>query len=305
MLALVKVRVSPDLRSDFISRVAEAESRLKYNVDVVEALTSIRDGLERISTKEIISRTELDTATANLSKAKAQIAHDRTIVEHWRGVLSAIDTEDKLKQDEWHLPILSPHDGTVADLYATNGVNVEPGTPLLSIIDQSQQLIHLSVPTRGQSLSDQLITQATLVVSIRGKSFDASYLGLASSIDMSSQSFQLLYSVESGAESLRPGLLVTANYPIGKLTEDAIAIPTSSVVQHKGLNYVYVAVDDSRYERRSIQILGTATDSTFVRPTVDEQDDLAIGLKNAEQIVTSGAQVLLSREFLAVGGDAD
>jgi membrane fusion protein, heavy metal efflux system len=304
-LASVKVRVSPDLRSDFENRVTEAGARLKHNANVVESLTNIRDGLERISTKEVISRTELDTANANLSKAKAQVSLDTAIVESWRGVLNAIDSEDNAKQSMWQLPILAPHNGIVADVAAANGAYVESGTPLLSIVDQSQQLIQLSIQANNPWLSDKAKSSAPIVVTIYGKSFDATYIGMASTIDLSGQRFQLLYSIQSDVDELRPGLLVTAKYPTGNLIDDAIEIPTSSVLKHKGLNYVYVAVEDDRFERRSIQILGTEADSTFVRPMNEVQEDLNIGVMKGEQIVTSGAQVLLSREFLAEGGDDD
>ena len=86
---------------------------------------------------------------------------------------------------------------------------------------------------------------------------------------------------------------------------DAISVPSSSVLQHRGLHYVYVAIDDSTYQRRSVDVLGIQENETLIKQSDESKQDLAVGVIDGELVVSSGAQLLLSREFLAVGGDSD
>ncbi len=304
-LATLKVRISPDLRADFESRIVEAKARLTNNEDVVQSLSRITQGLQNISAREILSRTELDTASANLSKAKSQVELDKAIIANWLSVMNRVNAAESVQGDFWHLPLLSPHEGTIAEIATAEGAFVEAGTLLLRIIDQSQQLIRLEVPPNAPSLLDGAVEVDTLVIKCQGKSFQASYLGRAPSIDFSSQNSLLLYSVRDASDQLRSGLLVTASVANGESKVDAISVPNSSVLQHRGLNYVYVAIDDSTYQRRSVDILGIQENETLVKPSVESIQDLAIGVVDGEIVVGSGAQLLLSREFLVVGGDSD
>jgi hypothetical protein len=51
--------------------------------------------------------------------------------------------------------------------------------------------------------------------------------------------------------------------------------------------------------------LGIQENETLVKPSVESIQELAIGVVDGELVVSSGAQLLLSREFLVVGGDSD
>ena len=304
-LATIKVRISPDLRADFESRIDEAKARMKNNEDVVGSLSRISQGLESISAREILSRTELDTARANHSKAKSQVELDKAIIANWQSVMNRVNATESVEGDFWHLPLLSPHEGTIAEIATAEGAYVEAGTLLLRIIDFSQQLIRIEVPLDINSTLEDSTVVDTLAIKCRGNSFDASYLGRAPSIDLSSQNSHILYSIQDASHQLRAGLLVTASIANGESKVDAISVPNASILQHRGLRCVYVAIDESTYQRRSVDVLGIRGSETFVKPSVDSMQDIAIGVSDGEWVVSSGAQLLLSREFLAIGGDRD
>lgn len=305
MIGSLKVRVSPELRSDFENRIVEAESRLKSDEEVVASLTKIKEGLERIAGQEILSRTELESATANVARAQSQLAIDKSNIKNWTSVLSAIKAEKSDQDDAWHLPILAPHDGTVSELTTNSGAFVEPGTLLLRLVDHTHQIVQLTVRSQRGVMLDLAQANQNLIVHIQSKSYDAEFIGVASAIDMSSQSMQWLYSIKSYSDALRPGLLVVAKYPQGAVFADAIQIPTSCVIQHKGLQFVYVDKGEGAFERRSVQILGNIDANTVVRPANEAHEDSAIGINTDEEVVSEGAQTLLSREFLVAAGDDD
>ncbi len=304
-LATLKVRVSPDLRADFESRIVEAKARLKNNEDVVESLSRIAQGLQNISAREILSRTELDMASANLSKAKSQVELDKAIIANWQSVMKRVNATESVQGDFWQIPVSSPHDGTIEEIGTSEGAYVEAGSLLLRIIDLSQQLIRIDVPLTINSTLEDSTEAQTLMIKCRGKSFDASLLGRAPSIDLSSQNSHILYSIRDATHQLRPGMLVTASIAHGDSNADAISVPSTSILQHRGLHFVYVAIDDSTYQRRGVDVLGIRDNETLIKPSLESVEDLAIGVSDGKWVVSSGAQLLLSREFLAVGGDSD
>ena len=105
IIGKIKVRSSPEVRVDLQSRMLDAESRLPSDRNAVESLSRIVDGLQRIASKEILSRTELDIATSNLARASAQVALDESAVRHWKSVLEAIDTPSGSANERWLVQI--------------------------------------------------------------------------------------------------------------------------------------------------------------------------------------------------------
>lgn len=103
-------------------------------------------------------------------------------------------------------PIHSPREGTIADLSVAEGAFVEAGTSLLKIIDQSQQLIRLDVPPAHLDLFNYKFKDESLSITCQGKSLEARFLGIAPSVDLSSQNTPFLFSVEDTSNRLRSGL---------------------------------------------------------------------------------------------------
>ncbi len=305
LLAIVKVRISPEARADFETRIVEANSRLRNNEDIVDALSRITQGLQNIASKEILSRTELDSALANLARAKAQVALDKAIVANWQGIMERVNSQESKEGNFWRLPIQSLHAGTIAEVNVAAGAFVEAGMPLLKIIDPSQQLIRLDTPPAYSDLLSKKFKDEALKITYQGKSLDARFLGIAPSVDLSSQNIPLLFSVEDSSNCLRSGLQVTTRIPKSETSENAIKLPKSSVLQHRGMHYVYVEIEDETYQRRSVEVLDIRDSETLVKVANQVSHELAIGVQDGDLVVSKGAQLLLSREFLVSGGDDD
>ncbi len=305
MLAVIKVRVSPEVRADFESRIVESKSRLKNNEEIVDYLSRITQGLQNIASKEILSRTELDSASANLARAKAQVALDKAVIANWQGVIQIMSSPEPAEGNFWRLPIEAPHDGTIAEVSTAEGAFVEAGALLLRIIDQTQQVIRLDVPQVSLEFLDASAKAELLSVWCQGKSYEARFIGVGPSVDLSSQSIQFLYFVEDTSNLLRPGLHITTRIRSSETTESAVKVPSSSVLQHRGMYYVYVAVEEATYQRRRVEVLETRDGETVVKNTIVASQELSNGVKDGDTVVSTGAQLLLSREFLVAGGDSD
>lgn len=86
---------------------------------------------------------------------------------------------------------------------------------------------------------------------------------------------------------VRAGSRISAWIPVMQQTETGILIPKSALIWHLGQAFVYVKTGANRFNRRRISHFITANDGYFCR------DTLAPGT----EIVTTGAQLLLSEEF--------
>lgn len=308
IIGKIKVRSSPEVRVDLQSRMLDAESRLPSDRNAVESLSRIVDGLQRIASKEILSRTELDIATSNLARASAQVALDESAVRHWKSVLEAIDTPSGSANERWLVPIMALHEGQVIEVSIAGRSYVEAGQHLLRIVNQTSQLIRLDIPPDTDTAG--ITNLPDLLVTCVGKQYEARFIGLAPTVDASSQFRHLLFTINEVSTELRPGMLVRAYFPTNAdKTEssdvDAIQIPSNALIYHEGLPYVYVQSDGDRFERRGVSPIGTSNQEQFVKVATDEDRKLQIGVQADEKVVVSGAQVLLSRQFLQAGGDAD
>lgn len=88
-------------------------------------------------------------------------------------------------------------------------------------------------------------------------------------------------------DKLSSGMRVTAWIPQQQSSLAGVIIPASAVIRHLGQSYVYLKTDKEQFTRRKLSNLIDAETGYFIR------DELAPGL----QLVTTGAQVLLSEEF--------
>ncbi len=308
VIGKIKVRSSPEVRADLQNRMLDAVSRLPSDRNAVESLTRIVEGLQRIASKEVLSRTELDIATSNLARARAQVALDESAVKHWKSVLEAIDTPPGSVNEHWLVPIMALHEGQVTEVSIAGRSYVEAGQHLLRTVNQSTHLIRLDIPPDMETagITDRL----DLLVSCLSHQYEARFEGLASTVDTSSQFRHLLFSINDASRGLRPGMLVRAKFPVNSDTTDssnidAIQIPSNALIYHQGLPYVFVQSDSDRFERRSVSLIGQSSQDLFVKVAADKDRELRIGVQADEQVVVSGAQVLLSRQFLQAGGDND
>jgi multidrug efflux pump subunit AcrA (membrane-fusion protein) len=89
-----------------------------------------------------------------------------------------------------------------------------------------------------------------------------------------------------GAE-LRAGTRVVASVTIGDEKRDGIVVPNDAVVWHAGKAWVYIAQDPATFGRYEISTTNELFDGWFQSGS----------LKPGDEVVVSGAQLLLSEEL--------
>ena len=287
-LALFEARFSPLEKLDLTSKALKAEEEYKGSEKVLKVR---QDHLQRLeqSPAGSISRANLDAAAIQFAEARMQ--KDITLAQWnlWKQALESVGKKSII------VPIQAPISGEIAEIGAQPGANVQAGQLLVRLVDFRRVLIRLDFPlSNGTAPPDDIEIETPgsfLETPARRR---AHLRGPAPSVEIGLQKAGYLYEIVPHEKDLapnwRPGLYVKAalNDP-ARSTESAIEFSASALLVHQGRTLVYLKIDDDRYERREVQLLGREGDMVYVSAKGWGPSD--------DRVVTKRAQVLLSEEF--------
>ncbi len=301
VLGYVAVRMSPEVRFDLELRLAETKLKVSGEEEIVRVLTGTADSLRKVTQREILSRAELDSAVVNLERAKLQLNVNRATVKRIEQSLNEIDAVTRDQKSLWYQPIVASHNGEVTEVYVAQGANVESGRSLLQIVDFQSPLIRLDLPSEATSTSIN-----ELNIQIANEVLNAKRVGTLSSIESAGQFQSTLFEVTMADPTLtiRSGMQAIAEFPIDGNAVRALSIPSSSVVVHEGLSYVYVQLSDDEFQRREVHLLQRSGANWIVARDEDSTSEV-LGLTDTDRVVAFNPQLLLSKQFLKSGGDTD
>ena len=215
---------------------------------------------EKMAEVDGVTTDQLEKMQLNLKNAEAQYVTTR---KRWE------DTSVK-----------APFSGYINQEFTKNGSMLGPGVPVFEIVDLSgfkmtlkcseDEIVHISkgmdVTVKPKLLDD---------IELSGK-----VSRVAVSADMAQQ-FTIEISIHQSREKqLKGGMVVEAQISETELS-DIIAIPKSTILERDGNKFVYKVVD------------GTAVyNEIFPGITVSDMVEIKSGLKEGDQIVTSGLNLL-------------
>jgi hypothetical protein len=119
----------------------------------------------------------------------------------------------------------------------------------------------------------------------RGKPVKATFVSLAPQTDSAIQGKTFFYRASSDA--LRVGMRVTAHLNQNSKAAAGVIVPSEAIVWYGGKAWVYQKQSGERFVRRQVSAEREAGNGWFNAGT----------LKTGDEVVTSGAQLLLSEEF--------
>jgi len=183
-------------------------------------------------------------------------------------------------------PVVVPRSGTVTRLLSQPGELVQAGQTLMELTDYAMPLARIAWPSNGPR-PPRVVAIAALG---NGRRVVAHLEGPAPEADPVTRGPALLYRVQAGGSSLRPGAAVAAYLPeAGTSSVGGVEIPAEAVVQWEALAWAYVERAPGRYARVRV-----ATDHP-----VPGGWRVAQGFRPGDRVVTTGAGQLLSEEFRA------
>jgi hypothetical protein len=140
----------------------------------------------------------------------------------------------------------------------------------------------------GESLAS--LPTGARVVTLSGKTSEASFLSPAADVDPQFQGQGFIFTIQPNTNSLAPGQAVTVWLQVPGEAVAGVIIPTDSVLRLEGSGWVYVMNKGGEsFTRRRIP-LDRQTDAGWFVTGI---------LKTEDYIVTKGAQTLLSQELKA------
>ena len=176
--------------------------------------------------------------------------------------------------------------GQVLEVSAQPGESVESGQTLIRVANFDRLLARLYVPP-GEVINSS-ITRAMIAPTGNEETLiPAQRVALAGSIDPKYQGETLLFRLASTKVALRPGQAVTARIAVPGPNERGVLIPSRAILRFEGQTWVYVQAEAGQFVRRAV---------TLDRP-VHEGWIVTSGFQPGQQVVLSGAQLLLSEEM--------
>lgn len=252
------------------------------------------DKLIEAKTQYVALTTELSIAKSNTSQLQAQLQRYKTLNEDDKNV------SDSAVQEAQALVNANQAKIQAIQLQQANlksSVQLIWGEALASLISGEQNaqelkrilmrqnvLVQVSLPVAA---STPTVGSSIQIASLneRATKVKATYISPATNADISGIGKTYYYSAP--AESLRVGMRVNVvQKNSGNGESSGVLIPSNAVVWHGGKPWVYVKKQKNQFVRQPI--------STDIE--VDE-GWFNTGISAGSQVVTSGAQLLLSEEF--------
>ncbi len=114
--------------------------------------------------------------------------------------------------------------------------------------------------------------------------FEAEFIGPATSIEPEFQGQAFLYLATQTKRRLAPGANLTALLDLPGNALSGVVVPRAAVVRSEGRGWAFVKASDDIFTRREVALTRPTSDGWFVTE----------GFKPSEEVVVTGAQVLLS-----------
>ncbi len=248
----------------------DVEARLKQVEQALIAATATRkeaetshERIKRLSEKNVVSQSELDTAARYLEVSRAEELRAEQAVNEAAVMLS-------------YTTIKAPKAGRIVDRLAEPGDTSRPGEPILVLYDASS--LRLEAPVLEQ-LAVKLKRGDRLKVYIDAldREVTSTIDEIVPQADAPSRSFLVKASIPK-SDNLFEGMFGRLRIPAGKRRH--LCLATDAIHQMGQLEFVDVVTDDGHVERRFIQT---------GRIGMPGRIEVLSGLKAGERVVVKAA----------------
>lgn len=147
-----------------------------------------------------------------------------------------------------------------------------------------QSLLQITLPA-NKHLPDSIQTIYIEVSGNRGKANKAKLISVAAQTDSAAQGES--YYFQTGDKNIITGMNVTAWIPEANEQMAGVIIPKSALIWYMDQALVYLKTTEETFSRRTIDHYSASAEGYFIPDTI----------KPGEQIVSKGAQMLLSEEL--------
>ena len=186
--------------------------------------------------KQLVSKAQMDAATAGFNAAKAKLDAAQA------GVSQA-------KESLGYTTITAPYSGIVLERHVQLGETVQPGKPLMTGFSLDELRVVANVPQRLIAPVRQY-QQARVLPPNGGQSIAATKLIFFPYADPQSNVFKVRVYLPKKTEGIYPGMFVKIAFRVGE--EQRLTVPRQALTQRGEVSGVYV-VQDGRVSLRQVR----------------------------------------------------
>jgi membrane fusion protein (multidrug efflux system) len=239
------------------------------------------DRAKNLSARNLLSRSDLETAQTRLDTAKA--AHDQALASarQLRADIEAQSSSLRLAQRELRDAVIrAPFDGYVAERLVSPGQFVQPQAPVMRIVRLHPLKLTAEVPEKFAPWIETGRGMTVRVDAYPTQMFSGRVVRIAPGVNMKSRAFAIEGEVPNPDGKLKPGTFARVQITTDRV-DHAITIPVAAVQSRYGTNRVFV-VQNGQIAGREI-VLGDR---------LGERVEVAQGLDAGTSIVANDVEQL-------------
>jgi multidrug efflux pump subunit AcrA (membrane-fusion protein) len=227
----------------------EATAIVRSAKAVLDEARLTKDRIETFVKRGISARADLDAAEASLQVADSKYQDAMEEVRNRQAVLEQRRTELELaRQALRDSSLTAPLDGVVRERQTSVGQYLAAGSPVVTIVRVDPLRLRLAIPERE---SQSIRTNQEVRVSVEGDPtvHPGRVARISPAIEEASRTLTVEAEVPNHDGALRPGAFATAEI-ITAAGEQAVLVPSSSLVTFAGVDKVLIVKDGRIVERR-------------------------------------------------------
>jgi RND family efflux transporter MFP subunit len=195
---------------------------------------------------------------------------------------------EKTKQPRKTMTFAAPMDGFVTEKMAVQGQMVEAGMKLYRLVDLGIVWIYAQIYEQDLSYI-QLGQEAVVkIASLPDREFRGRVTFIYPNLDEKTRTAKVRLEFENPGYFLKPGMFVSAQIA-AELEASALLVPDSAVLRSGQKNTVFVALDNGKFDARTVVLGPEGEDGMF---------QVLSGLNEGDRVVASGQFMLDSESQL-------
>lgn len=225
------------------SAVVEAEKAIAMaQINAQHAENTYRR-YERLYNEKAISQQEFESI-----KTKRDIAHDE--VKRLNAVLDQAKAEkERAKAALEYTKIYAPISGIVTEKLGSVGLNVMPGTPLITIESNTNLRLEVNIDEKVLPIVKRGKKIGVLFTALN-KELEGVIGDIVPAVDPTNRTFKLKIDLPVNP-SIKLGMYGVIKLPIGK--KDVITVPETAILNRGQLSYVYVLDSEGKAVLRLVR----------------------------------------------------
>lgn len=265
-------------------RLAQAQRELRRAENLVEAGAVPKKRFEEANTAVKVAEQEVASIEKQIALLDNQIEQVKSGENIFR--------DPSVKQPRRRFPLTAPVTGTISEIKATSGQQVEAGTELLSIVNLTTILIEAQVFERDlpavRESTRASFTNSALnneIYTIGTSDGDGRLISIGQTVNPETRSVPVIYEMKNPLNRLRDGMFVEITIDTSG-NREVLAVPKKAVVTEQGQTFVFVFDGGETFEKRAV-VLGAEGADYY---------EIGSGLKEGERVVVEGIYQLRSTQ---------